>query len=89
MAFIMMDGKEIEVEDGSPMMQPAGELGVVYGCMGGTCGTCLITVEEGEENLSPLNSAEENYGLTQGEGKRLTCQCSIMHGEVRIKYDDF
>ncbi|MEK6918846.1 MAG: 2Fe-2S iron-sulfur cluster binding domain-containing protein [Nanoarchaeota archaeon] len=89
MAILKNDNLEIEVPDGEPIKDAAGELGVLFSCESGTCGTCLTNIEEGEENLSPLTPEEKDYGLDEGENRRLMCQCRIMEGEVKIKYDEF
>ena len=84
MAKLKMDNKEKEIPDNSPIKTICEELGVIFGCEEGICGTCMIEVEQGIENLSELNQAEKDMGI---EGKhRLACQCKIKHGEVKIRY---
>jgi len=84
MATIQVDDQEREVPDGSAIKDACKEMGVVFGCEDGLCGTCLVEVESGMENLSERNEAENNMGV---EGNnRLTCQCKIKQGLVKIKY---
>lgn len=80
------DGEEVELPDGSPIAEPCEEAGVPFACTEGVCGTCVIEVKEGKENLSPATEEEEAF---LGEGtchERLACQCKIMKGCVKITY---
>ena len=84
MAKLIIDGKERELEDNSPIKDTCKEQGIAFGCEDGVCGTCMIEIEEGMENLSELNKKEKDLGL---DGKyRLGCQCSIKSGLVKVKY---
>lgn len=47
----------------------------------GTCGKCIVRIEEGAENLGPLTPAEKKFNLK--ENQRLACQAHI----VRDKSD--
>jgi len=89
MGILKTDEREVEVADGESLIDVAGELGVLFSCQNGTCGTCLSNIEEGEENLSELTMEERDYGIEEGENRRLICQCRIIGGEVKIKYDEF
>ena len=84
MAKIRTAEQEIEIPDGSEIREACRELGVPFGCESGLCATCEIEVIEGEENLAPLNEAEEMMRLQHGH--RLACQCKIMQGTVKIRY---
>ena len=84
MAKIIIDGQEKEVADGETIKEVCKDLGVVFGCEDGICGTCMVEIEEGMENLAERNEAENNMGL---EGNaRLACQCKIKQGTVKVKY---
>ncbi len=89
MAILKTDDKEVEVPEGEPLIDAAQELGVLFSCENGTCGTCLTNIEEGEENLSELTQEERDFGIEEGENRRLMCQCRIKSGEVKIRYDGF
>lgn len=84
MAKIVGYGKEEELPDGSPIIHACERLGVPFGCRAGQCGTCIITVEEGMENLEPKNYLEEDMGL--GDNQRLACQARIRSGIVKISW---
>ena len=85
MATIIVEntGQEGDVEDSFEIKDKCEELGIPFGCRQGRCGTCRIKVIEGMENLFEKNERENEMGLEEGE--RLTCQCKIKHGVVKIK----
>lgn len=80
MPRIIIDGKFRDLEDGAPILAACEELGVPLGCQAGSCGTCVIVIESGMENLHALNDLEEDMGLRHNE--RLACQARIRSGEV-------
>lgn len=80
MAKFVMDGQETEIADGSPIMDACEDAGVPFACRAGICATCVITVEEGMENLEPRTQAEEDMGLA--DDQRLGCQAIIKSGTV-------
>ncbi len=84
MAKIIAYGKEQELPDGSPIINACEQLGVPFGCRAGQCGTCMITIEEGMENLEPKNYREVEMGL--GDNQRLACQAKIRLGTVKISW---
>ena len=77
-------GREVSVADGAEMWDACENLGVKFSCRNGLCGTCMIDVLEGEENLSPLTEAEKL--LKRDSKNRLACQCQIKSGEVKIDF---
>lgn len=78
--------QEIEVEDGENIKKACEKLGVPFGCQNGLCGTCMIDINSGEENLSDLT--EEEKILERDKKHRLACQCKIKKGEVGLSWDD-
>ncbi len=79
-------GEEVELPDGSPIQEVCEEAGVPFACTEGVCGTCVIEVKEGKENLSRPTQEEEDF---LGEGtcdERLACQCRIKQGNVTILF---
>ncbi len=77
--------EEKDVEDGSPLAEVCEEAGVPFACTEGVCGTCVIEVEEGMENLSPFTQEEKDF-LGEQDKERLACQCRIQGGCVKIKF---
>ncbi len=60
--------------------------GIIYGCREGDCGTCLMKVTEGIENLSAPSVLEakilkEHYA---GQDFRLACQAQVL-GDVTVR----
>lgn len=77
--------EEVELPDGSPIQEACEHAGVPFGCTEGICGTCVLEVTEGIENLSPFNQAEADF-LGEMNKERLACQCKIMGGCVKVKF---
>ncbi len=88
MATLVFDnsGEEVELPDNSPIATTCEEAGVPFACTEGVCGTCVIEIREGKENLSSPTKEEEDF-LGEGTcGERLACQCWIKKGRVRIAF---
>lgn len=88
MAKLIFDHNDEEVEliEDSPIAEACEEAGVPFACTEGVCGTCVIEVKEGKENLSGPTQEEEDF---LGEGtcnERLACQCKIKGGFVKISF---
>jgi ferredoxin len=83
MAKIKTEDGEMEVSDGSAVKEACKDLGIVFGCEQGRCGTCAVRVEEGEENLEDKNENEQFMALAGNY--RLMCQSKIKSGEIKIK----
>ena len=77
-------GAEKEVPDGEKIKSAAEEIGVLFGCEDGLCGTCMIDVIKGEDNLSEITQAEKD--LERDAKHRLACQCKIKKGKVEIDF---
>jgi ferredoxin len=77
--------EEIDVPDGSPITEACEEAGVPIACAEGVCGTCVIEVTSGMENLSEFNQAEADF-LGELDCERLACQCKIKRGTIKIKF---
>lgn len=84
MATLKCDNQEIEVSNGANLQKPGEELGIPFGCTTGICGTCIVEVKEGMENLSERTQEEKDMLLEENE--RLLCQCKIKNGLVQIKF---
>ena len=79
-------GKDREVKDGERIKNQCEDLGVVFGCEDGLCGTCAITVVDGLKNLCDKNEKEKDL-FPEKETTRLACQCTLKKGTV--KFDIF
>ena len=84
MAEIIVEntGHKGEITDGDQVKDKCEELGIIFGCKDGLCGTCKVKVIEGMENLSEKNEKEVDFGLEDNE--RLMCQAKIKHGTVKV-----
>ena len=78
-------GDEVVLSDGERIQEACEEQGVPFACTEGVCGTCIVEVEKGMENLSPYSQEELDFLGDMG-CERMGCQCRIMHGDVTIKY---
>jgi ferredoxin len=78
-------GEEAELETGASIIEVCEKAGVPFACTEGVCGTCVIQVTEGMENLSPFNEAEADF-LGDLDDERLACQCKILGGCVKVKF---
>ncbi len=78
-------GEERELEDGAPIAASCEEAGVPFACTEGICGTCVIEVKEGMDNLTPFTQEELDF-LGEPGNERLACQCKIRSGTVKINF---
>ena len=85
MAVIKTKDQQIELSDNTPIKDACEELGVLFGCRSGFCGTCMIEVVADEQNLSELT--EEEIAMDRDRTHRLACQAKIKTETVTIKFD--
>ena len=83
--LIINNEDEVEITDGEGIKDACEENGVPFACEEGICGTCIIEVEEGMENLSEFTEEEEDFIGDEG-CERLACQCKIKQGCVKIAF---
>lgn len=59
--------------------------GIVYGCREGDCGTCMMKVDEGWDNLSTPTIIEDKVLKDNLAGRhyRLACQAQVI-GDVTV-----
>ncbi len=84
--------KSVEVEAGTSIQDAndKADANIPFGCTQGECGTCLIEVLSGMENLTPITE-DEDMTLSAEEkaaNYRLACQCKITGGEIKIQPTD-
>lgn len=81
-------GVSAECESGAELKDVAqkGGLGIPFGCENGLCGTCLIQINSGMENLSEKTEQEEfTLDARMAEpNMRLACQCKV-NGDVEFE----
>ena len=60
--------------------------GIVYGCREGECGTCIMKVTEGWNNLTEPSVLEDKVLRENMAGKhnRLACQAQVLGGTIRV-----
>lgn len=87
------DNKEAVVAQGSNLREKALEIGVdlytlkgkLTNCGGyGQCGTCIVEIVEGMENLSPKTEFEQRKLKRKPENYRLACQ-TLVNGPIKVK----
>ncbi|MGV0023851.1 2Fe-2S iron-sulfur cluster-binding protein [Phormidesmis priestleyi] len=87
------ENKEVMATDGANLRIKAIEHGIdlytfkgkLVNCGGyGQCGTCVVEVVEGMENLSPRTEFETRKLKKKPENYRLACQATV-HGRVSVK----
>ncbi|AAD18508.1 ferredoxin IV [Chlamydia pneumoniae TW-183] len=79
--------QEFELEDNSEIAEPCESMGIPFACTEGVCGTCVIEVLEGRENLSEFTEPEYDFlGEPEDSNERLACQCRIKGGCVKVTF---
>ena len=84
MAKLIIAQTEYDVPDGAPIAEICENACIPFSCNSGVCGTCQIEVLEGSENLNELN--REELELAQDRNHRLSCQCKILSGTVKVTF---
>lgn len=85
-----MTGQSADANAGDSFREVAQSqgLGVPFGCENGLCGTCLVTINSGMENLSE-HTEQEEFTLearSAEDDQRLICQCQIT-GDGDIEFE--
>ena len=87
------ENKDVVVAGGANLREKALQNGIdlytlrgkLTNCGGnGQCGTCLVEIMEGMENLSPRTSFEQKKLRKMPDSYRLACQ-SLVNGSVKVK----
>ena len=78
-------GEEYEVKDGESIADACEQAGVPFACTEGVCGTCVIEVKEGMENLTEFTQEESDF-LGDMEEERLACQCKLKQGNIKVSF---
>ncbi len=84
------DNIEVEAEEGKLLREVCqdNDMTIPFGCENGLCGTCLVSVKEGEDNLSEKTDIEKETleAILAYEDQRLACQCKVQ-GDVTFDLD--
>ncbi len=87
------EDKEVVAADGANLRFKAMENGIdlytlfgkMMNCGGyGQCGTCVVEIVEGLENVSPKTTVEERKLKKRPDNCRLACQTTV-HGPITVK----
>jgi len=87
MAKIIFNGKAYEAEAGRDVLSVLidAKALIMYTCMSGSCGTCMVGVGKGKEHLSPLDDIERRHFPETDGSVRLACQAIVLGtGDVEI-----
>ncbi|MDR3214444.1 MAG: (2Fe-2S)-binding protein [Azoarcus sp.] len=79
----------ITVPAGTRLIEVSEQAGahILYGCREGECGTCLVEIVSGAENLSDPSVLEDQIlkDLTAPWNHRLACQAQVLGGAIVVK----
>lgn len=78
--------ESFELPEGASLQEICEEMGIPFACTEGVCGTCVIEIEEGMENLNDPTDEEYDFLGDDTDKERLACQCKIRKGKVKIKF---
>ena len=84
MAKLIIDNIEYDIPDGTSIAEICEKSGIPFSCNSGVCGTCQVEVLEGQNNLGELNQEEQDLAMDRNH--RLSCQCKILNGTVKVKF---
>lgn len=61
--------------------------GITYGCREGECGTCMMKIVSGMENMTDRSVLEDKVLQENmaGRSNRLACQAQVLGGEVVVR----
>ena len=81
-------GQTYEVPAGTSFLEfcQANDAPHEFGCTVGSCGTCALFLEQGQENVQPISEMESDtlYMVTDEPGARLGCQM-IVNGDIALR----
>ncbi len=86
MPKLFVNDEEFELEEDAPIAEVCEKAGVPFACTEGVCGTCVVKIDEGMDNLSSFTQEEEDFLGDPEYGERLACQCKIKKGNVKLSF---
>lgn len=88
---IINDSLSLDVNEGSAFIDICAEhdTSIFFSCRAATCGTCMIRVVAGPQNLSPMENKEKEFleSMAAGSNVRLACQCKVL-GDVTVEVEE-
>ncbi len=82
-------GITVSVPAGTRLIEISEKVGasITYGCREGECGTCMMKITSGMENMSQRSVLEDKVLQENmaGRNDRLACQAQVLGGEIRVK----
>ncbi|MDP4008230.1 MAG: 2Fe-2S iron-sulfur cluster-binding protein [Candidatus Peregrinibacteria bacterium] len=87
MAYVIVDGKKVDIKKGQNFMDIEEEAGIPFACRAGVCQTCAVTVKKGEEFLPALNDNEEMMGAEGNHrlGCQLSCESDDPNAQIEVE----
>jgi ferredoxin len=89
MPTLSIEDKQFNIRTGQELLQAYKintSLPLKFGCCMGDCGTCVIQIVEGFDNLSKMGTKEKETLMKKkfNSACRLACQCSL-NGDIEIQ----
>jgi ferredoxin len=82
-------GVTVSVPAGTRLIEISEKVGagITYGCREGECGTCMMKIVSGMENMSERSVLEDKVLQENMAGRqnRLACQAQVLGGEVVVR----
>jgi ferredoxin len=82
-------GITVSVPAGTRLIEISEKVGasITYGCREGECGTCMMKIISGMENMSERSVLEDKVLQENmaGRNDRLACQAQVLGGEIHVK----
>ncbi|MCE1185428.1 2Fe-2S iron-sulfur cluster-binding protein [Zoogloea sp.] len=81
-------GVAVTVPAGTRLIEVSEKVGagITYGCREGECGTCMMKIVSGMENLANPSMLETKVLQEQMAGRhnRLACQAQVLQGQIVV-----
>ena len=82
-------GITVNVSAGTRLIEISEKVGakITYGCREGECGTCIMRIVSGMENMSTRSVLEDKVLQENmaGSRERLACQAQVLGGEITVR----
>jgi ferredoxin len=83
-------GETFEVPAGTSFLEFCQDQGAPhdFGCTVGSCGTCVLFLEEGADHVNPKTVEEQDTVdmVTKNKAGRLGCQLTV-HGDITVRVE--